>query len=197
MSNTRMAILMDTSLCMACYACRVACQNHNSLPAVQKYLTLDIQERGVYPTVESHLAAKKCMHCGDAPCVAACPVNVLHVNEKGFINYVGDTDDGCIGCGLCVNRCPYDVPKMRNEKMYKCTGCESLITDNQEPACVDSCIANALHYGSMEDMIAKGNARVQQIRGKYPNANLYGVTQQDGLGLLMVLRINPGEFGLT
>lgn len=197
MANARMAILKDTSLCVACYACRVACQNHNGLPETQKYLTLEFQELGRFPNVESHLARKSCMHCTTAPCVTACPVGVLHTNEKGFVNYIGDTDRGCVGCELCVHRCPYDIPGMKNEKMYKCTGCENLITADQEPACVDTCIANALHYGPADEMIAKGNARLEQIRGKYPNANLYGVTQQDGLGLLMVLRTNPGEFGLS
>ena len=197
MSNNRMAILKDTSLCVACYACRVACQNHNGLPAEQKYLSLVFHERGTFPTVEYHLARKSCMHCADAPCVSICPVGVLHTNEQGFINYINDTDDACIGCGVCINACPYDIPRIREDKMYKCTGCEDLISANQEPACVNTCIANALHYGPVDEMIAKANERLQQVRAKYPNANVYGVTEQGGLGLLMVLRTNPGDFGLA
>jgi len=197
MSNRRMAILKDTSLCVACYACRVACQNHNSLPEDQKYLTLEFIERGSFPDVESHLTRKSCMHCTTAPCVSACPVGVLHANEKGFVNFVDNTDEGCLGCELCVHVCPFHIPQMRDGKMYKCTGCEELINFDQEPACVNTCIAKALHYGPADEMIAKGNERLEQIKGKYPSANLYGVTEQDGLGLLLVLRTNPNDFDLV
>jgi formate dehydrogenase iron-sulfur subunit len=192
-----MAILMDASLCVACYACRIACQNHNGLPADQKYLSFDFHEKGVFPNTEFHLARKSCMHCGDAPCAAICPPGVLHVNEQGFVNYIDDTDAGCIGCRACIAACPYDVPEIRDGKMYKCTGCEDLVSEGQTPACVDTCIANALSYGPMDEMIAAANERLSQIRDKYPEANLYGDTQQDGLGLLTILRTNPGDFGLA
>ena len=197
MSNTRMGILKDTSLCVACYACRVACQNHNSLSAEQTNITFKFREKGTFPRVEHHLARKSCMHCANAPCVSACPVRALHINAQGFVNYVNDTDDACIGCRACIPACPFDVPKISEGKMYKCTGCESLVASGKEPACVDTCIANALQYGPVEGLIARANQRLERIRAKYPAANLYGVTEQGGLGMLLVLRINADEFPLV
>jgi formate dehydrogenase iron-sulfur subunit len=136
------------------------------------------------------------MHCADAPCVSICPLGALHTNEKGFVNYVDDSDDACIGCSLCISACPYNVPEISDGKMHKCTGCESLIFAGQEPACVDTCITNALQYGPAEELITKANERLNQIRSKYPDANLYGVTEQGGLGTLLILRTSPDEFGL-
>jgi len=81
--------------------------------------------------------------------------------------------------------------------MYKCTGCDNLVASGLEPACVDTCIANALHYGTREELIAKANERLEKIKAKYPAANLYGVTEQGGLGLLLILRTSPDAFGLT
>ena len=193
MPDTRMAILMDTSLCVECYACRVACQNHNNLPAEQTHISFEFQELGTFPRVEHHLARKSCMHCATAPCVPICPVAAIHTNPKGFVNVT----DACIACRLCIRACPYDVPKISEGQMYKCTGCDNLVASGLEPACVDTCIANALHYGTREELIAKANERLEKIKAKYPAANLYGVTEQGGLGLLLILRTSPDAFGLT
>lgn len=196
MSNTQMAILMDASLCVACYACRVACQNHNNMPAEQTRISLAFREKGRFPDVEQHLARKGCVHCANAPCVSRCPTRALHTNAQGFVNFVNDTNEACIGCSLCVTACPYDAPKVADGKMYKCTGCEDLVAFGQKPACVDTCIANAFQYGPRDELIARANERLAQLRTKYPDANLYGVTEQGGLGVLLVLRINQNEFPL-
>ena len=193
MANNRMAILMDTSLCVACYACRVACQNHNGLSAEQTYLSFRFQEKGTFPNVESHLARRSCMHCVEAPCASICPVSAIYTNEQGFVN----VDEACIGCTVCLMVCPYDAPEIRDGMMHKCTGCSDIISDGQEPACVDTCIANAMTYGPVDELIAKANGRLEQIKEKYPDANVYGIEEQGGLGLLLVLRTTPDNFGLT
>lgn len=194
MSQTRMAILKDTSLCVACFACRVACQNQNSLSAERSYLSLEFLEKGSFPNVENHLARKSCMHCGDAPCETICPVGAISTSPQGFVDIDNYT---CIGCGICVNTCPYDIPEIRLATIYKCSGCASYVSAGNEPVCVDTCIANSLEYGPREELIAKAQARVEQLKEKYPEANLYGVDQQGGLGLLMILRVHPSEFGLS
>lgn len=193
MSNTRMAILMDTSLCVACYACRVSCQNQNSLSAEQTYISLNFQEKGTYPNVEYHLARKSCMHCADAPCESNCPLGAIYTNAQGFVN----VEEACIGCSFCVPSCPYNAPQIIEGKMRKCNGCESLTSQGLEPVCVSTCITNALQYGPADELIATANERLEKIKEKYPNANLYGVSEQGGLGMLLILRANPSEFQLT
>jgi len=197
MSSNRMGILKDTSLCVACYACRVACQNHNGLSAEQTNISFLFREKGAFPVVQHHLARKSCMHCATAPCAAICPTNALTTNAQGFVNFVNDSDETCIGCRLCVTACPFNVPNIADGKMYKCSGCEDLVAFGQKPACVDTCIANALEYGPVNELIAKANQRLERVRAKYPDANLFGVTEQGGLGLLMILRVNADEFPLV
>ena len=196
-NGTRMGILMDTSLCVACYACRVACQNHNGLAAEQTNISFRFREKGTFPGVEYHLARRSCMHCATPGCVSACPLKLLHTNESGFVNFINDTNEACIGCGMCASACPYNIPGIGEGKMYKCTGCESLVAEGKEPACVDTCIAKALQYGPVDELIAAANRRLEQVKVKYPNAHLYGVTEQGGLGMVMILRVNAGEFPLT
>ncbi len=193
-NTAKMAILMDSSLCVECHACRVACQNHNGLPVEQSYISFPSIEKGKFPKVEYHLTRKSCMHCTDAPCVDACPMQALYKGESGFTHM---NFEACIGCGVCKSVCPYDIPVINEGKMYKCTGCQDLVSAGKEPACVDTCISNAVQYGSAEELIAKANERVAKIKGKYPAAALYGVTQQNGLGLLLILRTDAKDFALV
>lgn len=192
-STGEMALLMDTSLCVECQACRVACQNENSLPVELSYIRFDFIEYGEYPKVEHQICRKSCMHCTDAPCVEECPVKALYKGEQGFthLDY-----EKCIGCGMCARSCPYDVPTIHEGKMYKCIGCPELINDGKAPACASTCLANAVTYGPIEEMIAKAEERVAKIKNKYPDANVYGLEQMNGLNLLLVLRRKPSEFDL-
>ena len=198
MSNTQMAIMKDTSVCVACYACRVACQNHNGLPEDQTYLSLVFKEKGSFPNVEYHLARKSCIHCVNPTCAPACPIGILHQNEHGFVNFVEGTNEPCIGCGLCVLACPIEgALEMRDDKVYKCTGCEALVADGQEPACVNTCIADALCYGSEEEMVEKARERLLQVEEKNTDAYLFGAnSERTAARVISVLRSKPSDFEL-
>ena len=48
-----------------------------------------------------------CMHCEDAPCIAACPAGCISKDpETGFTIY---DNTNCIGCKSCESRCPFGV----------------------------------------------------------------------------------------
>ena len=191
----RMALLMDNSLCVNCQSCRVACQNENSLPIKEKYIRFDYVDSGTWPNVSHHVNRHSCQHCADAPCVDICPVEALFKGPEGFTHL---DFEACIGCGGCQMVCPFDVPVISDEpvsgepKMYKCTACRHLITEGKKPACATTCITNAVDYGPWDEMLNKAEKRVEVLRKRYPEANVYGKTQQDGLGLLLILR-TPAE----
>ncbi len=193
----RMALLMDNSLCINCQSCRVACQNENNLPVEQKYIRFDYLERGTFPQVESLVNRHSCQHCADAPCVEVCPVNALSKGAEGFTHTDFDT---CIGCQLCQGVCPFTVPSFGTDpasgewKMYKCNACQHLTSQGTAPACSTTCLTNAVQYGSWDEMLATAKARVEVLREKYPEANVYGETQQDGLGLILVLRTPAADY---
>ncbi|TVQ37308.1 MAG: twin-arginine translocation signal domain-containing protein [Spirochaetaceae bacterium] len=193
--NGRMALLMDNSLCVNCQACRVACQNENSLPVREKYIRFDHVDGGTWPNVTHHVNRHSCQHCADAPCVEICPVEALFKGPEGFTHM---DFEACIGCGACQMVCPFDVPMMSEDpasgdpKMYKCTACRHLVSEGRKPACATTCITNAVDYGPWHEMLSKAEKRVAVLRKQHPQANVYGRTQQDGLGLLLILR-TPAE----
>ena len=189
------AILMDNSLCVECQACRVACQNEYEIDIEYSFIKFNSIEKGEYPNVAYHLRRNSCMHCPDAPCIAVCPVDALSESEEGFTVIDAET---CIACGRCLDICPFDVPEIGSERMYKCDLCQHRIKDGKDPACVDTCIAYALDYGDYEEMLEKGNDRVEKLKEDHPDANLYTVDyKEDDFGLLLILKTDPQELDLV
>lgn len=187
------AILMDHSICVECQACRLACQNENDFPYTIQSIKFKNQETGTYPDVDYHISRWSCFHCSSAPCVEICPVDAIYSTEQGM----NTTDiEKCVGCHQCVGACPYEVPQMQDDKMYKCNGCVHLLEQDESPACVSTCPTYALDFGSQQEMAEKGADRVEELQLKDEEAYLYGLEAQEGLGLLMVLRTSPDKFQL-
>jgi formate dehydrogenase iron-sulfur subunit len=121
----RLAMYIDTSKCMACRGCQVACKQWNDLPAYQT------ENRGTYenpPSLDHYTYTRirfteyddpdrfqwlflkeGCMHCGQAVCVDVCPTGALKYGPYGIITYERDL---CNGCGYCSQFCPFGVPHL-------------------------------------------------------------------------------------
>ena len=144
------AILFDTSRCIACRGCQVACKQWNEtdeiIPAKQN--GVQASNRGSYEnppdlSPETWLIIKfteneengnlrwlfgrwSCMHCTEAACVEVCTSGALYHNEDGFVGY---DRDKCTGCGYCEQYCPFHIPRLDAGiltgvgKMDKCTLC--------------------------------------------------------------------------
>jgi formate dehydrogenase iron-sulfur subunit len=136
------------------------------------------------------------MHCTDASCEKVCPTGAIsHNGEVVIID-----QDWCIGCGYCVQACPYGVPHKDEEgegTARKCRFCIDRITNGMEPACAKTCPTNTIQFGERDELIAMGKQRVQSLKSMgYPNANLYGENELGGLHTLYVLTESPSEMGL-
>ncbi len=190
----KMALLMDHSLCVRCHACRVACQNENDFPNEANTIEIRDLETGNYPEVEYYTARFSCFHCRDAPCVEVCPVDAIKPDSRDL--KVTDIEE-CIGCEACVDACPYGIPEMQDEKMYKCNGCVHLLENDEKPACVTTCPTHALSFGSQKEMAEQGLERIKQLEGEGKKGYLFGPEAQEGLGLMLILRTDPENFNLS
>ena len=207
--------LIDTSTCIGCKACEVACQEWNDLPnakTVQQgnYQTLPtmtaefwnlikFQETEVDGSFAWLMRKDQCMHCADPGCLKACPAPGAIVQYSNGI--VDVNPDQCIGCGLCETGCPFDVPRFSEKtgKMSKCTLCVDRTTVGLEPACVKACPTGCLHFGTKADMQALGMERVKQLKADgYASAGLYDPPGVGGTGVITVLKYadKPELYGL-
>ena len=171
---------IDTTTCIGCKACEVACQEWNDLQLVSTkqtgtYQTMPSLDPNFWNLIKfreeerdgvlSWLMRKdQCMHCADPGCLKACPAPGAIVQyENGIVDV---NPDSCIGCGLCATGCPFDVPRFHAEtgKMSKCTLCVDRVSVGIEPACVKACPTGCLQFGTKEDMLALGQARVKTLQ---------------------------------
>lgn len=150
--------IIDIGKCNGCHACQVVCKDEHvgndwtpiakSQPDTgQFWLKLTQRVRGTVPKVKVAYRPHLCMHCDDAPCMEACPVEgAIYKREDGLV--IVDPVQ-CSGCRNCVDVCPYDIIYFNEELniAQKCTGCAHLLDDGWEvPRCVDACPTEAMRF---------------------------------------------------
>ena len=208
--------LVDTTTCIGCKACEVACLEWNG------YDFRDTTFDNTYQTmpdtawnfwnlirfneVENDdgqlqwlMRKDQCMHCADPGCLEACPADGAIVQyQNGIVDF---NQEHCIGCQYCVTGCPFNIPKFNDvtKKVYKCTLCSDRVGAGLEPACIKSCPTGCLHFGSKEDMLFEANKRVDQIKANTSHKNA-GVYDPDGVGGTHVIYVlhdatNPEKYG--
>jgi len=206
---------IDTSTCIGCKACEVACQEWNDLhilptEQVGTYQTMPSLDANYWNLIQfremdakgtfSWLMRKDgCMHCGDPGCLKACPAPGAIVQYQNGI--VDVNPEACIGCKMCETGCPFDVPRYSatTDKMAKCTLCVDRVQVGLEPACVKSCPTGCLHFGDKSDMVALGNARVGQLKKNgFAQAAVYDPPGVGGTTVITVLAHgdHPEWYGL-
>lgn len=199
------AKLIDTSKCIGCKACQVACMEWNDLrddvghnvgvydnPADLTENTWTLMRFAEYEKEDGDLEwlirKDGCMHCEEPGCLTACPspgAIVQHTN--GIVDF---NQENCIGCGYCVTGCPFDVPRISktDNKAYKCTLCSDRVAVGQEPACVKTCPTGAIVFGTKEDMKQHAAERVVDLQSRgYDNAGLYDPQGVGGTHVMYVL----------
>ncbi len=180
----RWVMVMDLRKCIGCRACTVACKAENNV-ALGRFRTV-IQEKttGTFPNVKKVFLPIMCNHCEGnekdkiPPCIKECPEypgkRAVYITPNGEkIRYrTGGTykrpdgmilvdNEQCIGCGKCIDACPYGVrsfdpfkkagKKPEENGITKCTFCQHLVDQGLTPACVTTCQGRARIFGDLND----------------------------------------------
>src|SRR5262244_249717 len=141
-------LVIDEDLCVGCDQCEKACAaTHEGVSRL---------DRSAGPSLYSLHLPTSCRHCEHPHCMQDCPPNAIHRLPNGEVS-IADT---CIGCGNCVENCPYGViqlaavePKLNlldrlrgrgkeepAKTAVKCDVCTGL---KGGPACVRACPTGA------------------------------------------------------
>lgn len=149
----RYAMIVDTKKCVGCGDCVVACQNENRVPIGYCRDWVVENAKGQFPNVSLELRSERCNHCENSPCVRCCPTGASHYGEGGVVKV---THHECIGCGACVQSCPYNARYSHPEGYVdKCTFCHHRLADRKLPSCVLVCPTECMYFGDLEDEESK------------------------------------------
>ncbi|NIA28129.1 MAG: 4Fe-4S dicluster domain-containing protein [Desulfobulbaceae bacterium] len=103
------SMLIDLRKCVGCQGCTIACIQENRLPPGIVYRPVREEVRGRYPNVSKHFLPRPCMQCDNPPCVRVCPADATWKRPDGIVEIDYDV---CIGCGYCIQACPYEARTM-------------------------------------------------------------------------------------
>ena len=147
---TRLGFLLDSSACIGCHACTVACKSEHDVPLGVNRTWVKYIETGEFPDTSRHFSVMRCNHCDDAPCMSICPTGALFRADNGVVDF---DDSLCIGCKGCMNACPYDAIYINPETntAHKCNFCNHRIEVGLEPSCVIVCPTQAITVGDLDD----------------------------------------------
>ncbi len=147
----RYAMVTDLAKCVGCQACTVACNTEWEVPlGFARTHVRQTPVEGTFPNLVSTFYVAQCNHCDHPPCVEPCPTGATWQSENGIVRVDPNL---CIGCGYCVDACPYEARYLNpvTNKVDKCDFCASRLEKGRNPACVDTCTAHAKFFGDLDD----------------------------------------------
>ena len=210
----------DTSVCIGCKACEVACKEWNQLPGNKPAFLDSFDNTGKLDDQNfRHVAfieqvpdspmttgngqawlmfSDVCKHCQHASCMEVCPTGAIIRTE---FDTVFIQQDVCNGCRMCISACPFGVIGFSEETgtVHKCTFCYDRLQGGLMPACAKACPTQAIQFGPLPEMYQKADARLAQLQAQGNNkARLYGRDDKvyGGLNAFFLLMDKPEVYGL-
>src|ERR1700704_5119856 len=204
--ESAVAKLVDTSTCIGCKACEVACLEWNGLSFSDttfqnSYQTMPETAWNFWNLIKFDeyepsdgglmllMRKDQCMHCEEPGCLIACPADGAIVQyANGIVDF---QQDQCIGCGYCIAGCPFNIPKFSPtaKKVFKCTLCVDRVAQGLEPACIKACPTGCLHFGTKPEMTELAETRAKQLRDHsgFAKAGVYDPSGVNGTHVIYVL----------
>jgi len=200
-------ILVDTTRCIGCRACEVACgEEHDMLvpdvlndEALEKHRNTSDKQWMVVNRHETEkgevFVKRQCMHCYQAACATACPTEAMSQTINGPVVWDGGK---CIGCRYCMASCPFDMPKFEygewNPKIQKCTMCFERLEAGQKPACVKACPTDTLMFGTRVNNLEIARHRIYNHPDLYVH-HIYGEHEVGGTGYIYLSAVPFEQIG--
>ena len=210
----------DTSVCIGCKACEVACKQWNMLSGHEPVFgdgydntgSLDEQNWRYVRFIDNVpdqtmgtgqgkawlLMSDVCKHCQHASCMDVCPTGAIIRTEFDTV-YI--QPDVCNGCRNCISACPYSVIGIDEDTNVarKCTLCYDRLQGGMEPACAKACPTDSIQFGPLQELQQRADQRLGDLHAQgVAEANLYGRDQAvyGGLNAFFLLTDKPEAYKL-
>ena len=203
-----LGLLYDTTLCVGCKACVVACNRANDLAPdtgwsgglYQAPLDLNANTKNIIKLYQQgsdrSFIKRQCMQCLDPACTTACMMGALTKGEFGIVSWNGDR---CVGCRYCEMACPFNVPKFEwtssNPRIVKCELCRDRLAEGKEPACTEVCPRKAVIFGKRDVLLLEAKRRLEEHPRRYV-PKVYGEHDGGGTQVLYLSHLPFEKLGL-
>jgi len=211
----RYGLLHDTTLCVGCRSCEVACKKVNELPpfdgnAIDDHSVFEQKRRttdtsltvvnryrdadGDHPAV---YRKHQCMHCNEPCCATVCPVHAFEKTPEGPVLYHAEL---CMGCRYCVMACPYYALAYEYEnpltpRVMRCTMCYPRIKEGLIPGCAEACPMGAITFGRRDELIKVARERIRKNPERYVD-HIFGENEFGGTSWLILAGVPFKELDL-
>lgn len=160
---TRKGFYFDSTKCVYCKTCQVACKKKFDVPKLLSYRVVSGYEVGEYPQARFYAISAACNHCENPACVRSCPTRAMYKDEQD--GTVQHDDDVCIGCQACIMACPYGAPVYLEEQgiVNKCNACIDTREEDGSTTCEAACGMRAIEFGDFDELAARHPDAVVEI----------------------------------
>jgi formate dehydrogenase iron-sulfur subunit len=183
--------LTDSTLCIGCKACEVACKEWNDLASDgfewsgnsydntgavghSTWRHVKFVENTPQPGMGGNrgtadeawlFSSDVCKHCENAGCLEACPTGAIVRTEFGGVFVQPDI---CNGCSYCVVSCPFGVVQRNKEdgRAFKCTFCYDRQKFGLEPACAHACPTKSIKFGELAELRVEAQERLEELHAR-------------------------------
>jgi tetrathionate reductase subunit B len=171
------AFVIDIARCIDCRACLVACSVENNVP--MNHTRIWVHDQGVqgeWPNLKHTFIPYNCMHCDNPPCTEVCVSGATYKDKSSGLVLVDQ--EACIGCGFCVEACPYGVRYIDEKRgvVDKCNACVQRLEVGLPPACVATCLGKSRMFGDLNDPNSEVSVAIKQaktlVRLDYEKGNI-------------------------
>ncbi len=218
---TTTAFLTDSTLCIGCKACEVACKEWNDIPqdgfefsgmsydntkglGHSTWRHVKFIENGTIPGFGGNssesagwvFSSDVCKHCEEAGCLEACPTGSIVRTEFGGV-YI--QPDVCNGCAYCVVACPFGVVERNPEegRAFKCTFCYDRQIAGMKPACATACPTESIKFGEIGEMRLAAQERVKELNSRgMQDVEVYDPESVGGIHAIFITRGDAKAYNL-
>jgi formate dehydrogenase iron-sulfur subunit len=190
------AFLTDSTVCIGCKACEVACKEWNQVPddgfaftgfsydntqglghstwRHVKFIERNLQPPPGAPAADGGYRSNAFRWDFSSDVCKHCErAGCLDACPTGSIvrtefGGVFVQPDVCNGCGYCIVACPFGVVDRRpgDGRAFKCTFCYDRQKAGLQPACATACPTESILFGEIEALHARGLRRIEELRGR-------------------------------
>ncbi len=179
-------MVIDLKRCVGCNSCTIACRAEHGTPVGIQYQRVEKYEVGKYPAARMQFRPIPCMHCQKPACLEVCPTGATYQRDDGLVLI---DHNKCMGCRYCVLACPYEVrqslrsidnyfgpatvtpyEKIKHQDLdrgtaVKCDFCVARLEQGRQPACVETCPAQARYFGNLDNPESEVSRLIALYRG--------------------------------